>query len=347
MNYLDKIKSREQLIDLLKSNSNYPGKIGYTSGSFDLLHAGHVNYLAKAKEVCDLLIVGLNSDASVKSYKSEIRPIVPEDQRAKVLAALESVDFIFIFDEDNNNVNIDLLKPDLYIKAGDYSKDKLSSAKIIEAYGGEVKLIPVIEEEASTTGIVNSVLEKYSANIHSYDKVEIEPGKAVILDRDGTINEHVEYLFEPEKFKLLPGAAEGIKAFQDKGYKVVIITNQPGLDFGYFTWEDLFKVNKEMLKQLSKHGVLIDKIYFSPYTKAASSECRKPGIALIKRAEKELNLDLSQSIVIGDSTSDILMGQRAGCKTVLVKTGNAGKDGLNQVEADIESQDLLEAAERA
>ena len=138
----NKIFSRAEIIEKLKSER--PARVGFTSGSFDLIHPGHVDYLSKAKELCDCLIVAVNSDNSIKGYKSELRPIVPADSRAKVVAALEAVDYVFIFDELNNNQNITLLKPDYYIKAADYNKKSLSSAPLVESYGGEVKLIDVV-----------------------------------------------------------------------------------------------------------------------------------------------------------------------------------------------------------
>ena len=99
-----------------------------------------------------------------------------------------------------------------------------------------------------------------------------------------------------------------------------------------------------MLSQLSGAGILVDKIYFCPHSMADNCECRKPGQALIERARADLNLDLSHSIMIGDRSSDIVTGKRAGMKTVLVKTGAAGKDGLYQAEADYRAKDLLDAA---
>lgn len=339
------ISTRKELLNLLSKNR--PKTLGFTSGAFDLLHAGHVDYLMKAREKCDFLIVAVNTDASIREYKSALRPIIDEDARLKVVAALRAVDYTFLFSETNNNQNIELLKPDIYFKAGDYSKEQLSSAKIVESYGGRVELVRV-EEDYSTSEIINTVLEKYSAKIQNYIPKDLpQKQKALILDRDGTINVHKDYLFNPDEFELLAGAAKGIKSFQDAGYKIVVITNQPGIDFGYFKMEDLFKVNKKMLNLLSKEGVLVDKIYFSPYTKAAGTECRKPGLALIKRAEKELNLALKDCIVIGDSTGDIKMGQALGCKTILVTTGNAGKDALYDIQADFQVGSIQEGFEVA
>lgn len=339
----EKIKSRDEILKLLSAGRT--GKvIGFTSGSFDILHAGHVDYLAKAKSQCDILIVGVNSDASVKAYKDELRPIVAEQQRMKVVAALASADYVFRFDELNNNQNIEILKPDIYFKAGDYSKDKLSSAKLIEAYGGRVELIEVVEE-LSSSKIINKILTVYSAQDQNYIRKTNPPiSRAVLVDRDGTINKHRDYLFDEEQFELIEGAAEGLKILQDAGYKIVVITNQPGIGFGYFEMEQLFRVNKKMLKLLSAAGVVVHKIYFSPYTKADNTTCRKPGIALAERARDELNLDLTKCFMIGDSSMDIAMGNKAGCRTVLVQTGNAGGDKLYDCQPDFTSANLFDAA---
>ncbi len=348
----DKIKTRAELRKIC-SNLKEEGKIiGFTSGAFDLLHVGHVDYLEKAKALCDFLIVGVNSDNSLKRYKGEGRPIIPQDQRVKIVAALESVDYVFLFDERRNKVNIEELHPDYYIKAGDYKKEELTSSTVVEEYGGKVRIIP-ITEEISTTSIIEKAAAILCTSNHYVEKdgaVHLKrffskESPAVFLDRDGTINEEVLYLHEPEKFKLLPNALEGIKKFQDMGYKIVIVTNQPGIGMGYFTEEDFYRVNREMLKQFSKAGILVDKIYFCPHSKAENCPCRKPNTALIQRAKEDLNLDLTHSFIVGDKTSDIETGRRAGIRTILVKTGFKGKDGEYPVKPDFTAEDLLNAAQ--
>ena len=131
----DKIKSREELALLCEDFRKQELIIGFTSGAFDLLHAGHVDYLEKAKATCDILIVAVNSDVSVKKYKGAGRPIIKERYRAKTVAALESVDYVFIFEERRNEKNIKTLKPNIYFKAGDYKPAQLTSKEIIEELG--------------------------------------------------------------------------------------------------------------------------------------------------------------------------------------------------------------------
>lgn len=325
--------------------------MGFTSGAFDIVHAGHVDYLEQAKDLCDVLIVGVNTDASIRKYKGPDRPINPETQRAEVVAALESVDYVFLFEERRNQRNIEALRPHYYIKAGDYSPETLTSKEIVEKYGGEVRLIPV-RQDISTTELIEKMSSPGSSSKYVEEEgaghFEIKPAKqtqAVFLDRDGTINKESHYLHEPEKFKLYPCSAEGIKKFRDMEYRIVVITNQPGIGMGYFTKEDFYRVNREMLRQLSESGILVDKIYFCPHSKSEQCDCRKPGQALIQRAKDELNLDLSRSIFIGDKTSDMETGKRAGMKTILVRTGFKGEDGEYPGNPDAWADHLLGAAE--
>ncbi len=351
----EKIKSRKELSEICGKLKRENRKIGFTSGVFDLLHAGHVDYLVKAKDICDVLVVGVNSDASVRRFKEKNRPVIPEVERAKVIAGLEAVDYVFIFGERRNRKNIESLKPDYYIKAGNYSKKELTSAKVIEKFGGEVKLIEPVYK-VSSSGIIEKIIKKSDfsgySNRETVEKDKTvcfrdeppEISKAVFLDRDGTINEEIEYLHEVENFKLLPNAVEGVKEMQRAGYKIVIITNQPGIGLGYFEKEDFYRVNKRMLREFSSAGISVSKIYFCPHSKSENCMCRKPGTALIIRACRDLNLDISMSYFIGDKTSDIEAGKRAGAKTILVKTGSGGDDKRFDIKPDYTAEDLLDAA---
>lgn len=336
-----KIVSREALKSIVSDLRSKGKKVGYTSGVFDILHAGHVAYLEAAKKQCDILIVGVNSDVSVQSIKGPLRPIQSEADRIRVISALTSVDYAFLFSESNNNLNIEVLQPALYIKAGDYESSKLSSAKIVEGYGGKVVLIPVTES-TSTTSIVSRIVERFSDSHAASTVIPKEKRPALFIDRDGTLIDHVEYLHEPEKVKIIPGALSALKEAQSKGYRLVIVTNQPGIGLGYYTKEDLFSVNRAILHECSNAGVQIDKIYYCPHSKADKCSCRKPGIELITRAAHDLNIDLQKSFVIGDMTSDIQLAKAVGCKGVLVKTGRGGDDGLYEVKADITLSSLAE-----
>ena len=130
--------------------------IVFTNGCFDILHAGHVRYLTAAAAMGDFLVVGLNSDASVRRLKGETRPIVSEADRAEVLEALRAVDIVTIFDETTAEELVRLVKPDVYVKGGDYSIDTLPEAKIVQEAGGRVELIPFVEGH-STTNVIERI----------------------------------------------------------------------------------------------------------------------------------------------------------------------------------------------
>ena len=138
--------------ELRKSNK----KIVFTNGCFDILHVGHVRYLSAAKEFGDILILGLNTDASVKSLKGNDRPINNENDRAEVLLALKSVDHVVLFGERTAEDVIAQVKPDVYVKGGDYTLETLPEAKIVQSYGGKVEFIPMVAGR-STTNIINKI----------------------------------------------------------------------------------------------------------------------------------------------------------------------------------------------
>ena len=134
-------------------------RVVFTNGCFDILHAGHVRYLAAARALGDYLILGLNSDASVRRLKGETRPVNSAEDRAEVIGALKSVDAVVIFGENTAEKLIGAVRPAVYVKGGDYTRETLPEARIVESYGGEVAFIPLVEGK-STTNIIARVGRK-------------------------------------------------------------------------------------------------------------------------------------------------------------------------------------------
>src|SRR5882724_486917 len=158
-----KILSLEQMDRWVASEKAAGRRIGFTCGSFDLLHAGHVQYLAAARDLCDRLIVAVNSDASVGRYKSPLRPIVPENERMYVVAGLAAVDAVTVLEDDRPLSLLLRWTPDLYIKGGDYQADELRSGDDVRAYGGKVE---VIRPDFDTSS--SKVIERISAfSVHA------------------------------------------------------------------------------------------------------------------------------------------------------------------------------------
>ena len=156
-----KIKNLDVLTATIATEKARGKRIVFTNGCFDLLHAGHVKYLQKARNLGDLLILGLNSDASVRRLKGENRPLIDEEERAHLLAALNCIDFVTIFNEDTPLELITALKPDILVKGGDYTPEGVVGKDVVEAYGGRVELITFLDGK-STTGIIEKILKNYS-----------------------------------------------------------------------------------------------------------------------------------------------------------------------------------------
>jgi len=153
-----KILPLDKILSILEKRRRHGEKVVFTNGCFDILHAGHVDYLQKARALGDLLIVGLNSDASVKKIKGETRPINPQEQRAKVLASLSCVDYVIIFDEETPEELIKRIRPDILVKGADWEEDKIVGASFVKSYGGRVERIP-FTYGISTTKIIAKLKE--------------------------------------------------------------------------------------------------------------------------------------------------------------------------------------------
>jgi len=154
----NKLKTWEEIKKISLELKEKSEKIIFTNGCFDILHAGHIKYLSEAKNLGDILILGLNSDASVKRLKGNDRPINNEQDRSVVLSGLCSVSYIVIFNENTPYELIDIIKPDILVKGGDWKPEDIVGSDIVNTYNGVVKSLSFIEGK-STTDIVNKLKE--------------------------------------------------------------------------------------------------------------------------------------------------------------------------------------------
>jgi D-beta-D-heptose 7-phosphate kinase/D-beta-D-heptose 1-phosphate adenosyltransferase len=155
-----KITSVRLLENILAGERQRGKKTVFTNGCFDLLHVGHVKYLQAARQLGDLLILGLNSDDSIRRLKGPSRPLIGQDERAHILAALDCIDYVVVFDEDTPLELITVLRPDILVKGGDYTPEGVVGRELVESYGGRVELINFVDGK-STTNIINKILESY------------------------------------------------------------------------------------------------------------------------------------------------------------------------------------------
>ena len=157
---MEHLVSRDEIKRIRKELKEKGKKVVFTNGCFDILHVGHVRYLREASKTGDVLVLALNSDSSVRAIKGEKRPLVPATERAEILAALDFIDFITIFDELTPLDVIKSLKPDILIKGGDWPEEKVVGREEVKKWKGKVVIIPEVQGK-STTNIVEKILQVY------------------------------------------------------------------------------------------------------------------------------------------------------------------------------------------
>jgi len=326
-----KVKNQKEIIRIVEKVKKQNKRVVALSGSFDILHSGHIKLLKQAKARGEILIVLLNSDQSIKSYKGPSRPINPQKERAEVLSALEFVDYIVFFNEINPKKILGKIKPNIYCQGEDWGKNCIER-EIVERCGGKIYVLKR-KEGLSTTKLIDRILNVYS-------KPEV---KAVFLDRDGTINiNKPEYLYKKEDFKFTSHAISALQKLSKTDYKIIILTNQSGIGRGYFKEKDLRILHQWFLKELSKKKVIIDRIYYCPHHPKDNCSCRKPKIGMLQQAVNDFGISLEKSWLIGDNTSDIMMARSANIRSI--KLGKKMPKKM-KLEPNYYTENLKEAAD--
>ena len=169
--------------------------------------------------------------------------------------------------------------------------------------------------------------------------------RAVFLDRDGTINVDTNYLRDPDEFQLIPRVGEAIRALNDAGWLVIVITDQSGISRGWLTEETLHLIHQRMAEQLAAHGARVDAIYHCPHTPLDRCSCRKPSPELVIKAARAHDIDLRSSWFVGDKARDVETGRRAGCRSALVLTGFGHGELASAGHPDVVAEDLHAAVE--
>jgi len=159
----DKIKNLGELLKNVNLHKKEGRKIVFTNGCYDIVHVGHIRCLQEGKRLGDVLITALNSDRSVRSLKGYPRPFIPQAERAEMMSALECVDYVIIFDQDNPLELINAIEPDILVKGGDWNLDTIVGRDVVELYGGKVFSLPLVPG-ISTTQIINSIASHRSGS---------------------------------------------------------------------------------------------------------------------------------------------------------------------------------------
>ncbi len=295
-------------------------KISACSGSFDILHSGHISYLLEAKAQGDILVVFLNSDESIKLYKGSSRPVLKLEDRIELLGALSCIDYIVTFDELNPINLIKTLRPDVFCNGIDWGENPVEKS-IVEAYGGKFKIIsPNTRDKISTSEIIFRAHEAYKA----------KSKKVIMLDRDGVLIVDKGYVSDPNDVEITKETIAGLEMLRDAGYTFFVITNQSGIGRKMFREEDMHAVHNKIDDILSNYNLNITKYFYCPHTPEESCSCRKPKTKLLERAAIEYDIALGQAWMIGDKKTDIEAGRRANMKTVFIGEKYVSTDSLTE-----------------
>ena len=301
--------------DLLARVATLPRPLVMTNGVFDVLHRGHVSYLDRAAALGSTLLVAVNSDSSARSLgKGPDRPLNTDTDRAYVLAGLASVSMVALFDEGTPVELLKLVRPDVYVKGGDYDMESLEETRVVRSWGGGSVALPFVEG-FSTTSLVN--------------RIQRPLVKAAFLDRDGVINVDKAYVHRWDDFEFLPGSVDAMLRLQSLGYALVVVTNQSGIARGLYSEEQYQTLTDNLRRELEARGVQLAAVYHCPHLPGGSvpglsiqCDCRKPAPGMLYRAARDLGISMPDSVLVGDKISDIAAAQAAGVgKAYLVESG--------------------------
>jgi rfaE bifunctional protein nucleotidyltransferase chain/domain len=320
-----------------------PRPLVMTNGVFDVLHRGHVDYLHRAAQLGASLLVAINTDSSARMLgKGPDRPLNKELDRAFVLAGLSAVSMVTFFDTRTPVELIQAIRPDIYVKGGDYDMETLEETRVVRSWGGQSVAIPFVDG-FSTTALVQRIRQPATAGLR----------KAAFLDRDGVINKDKAYVHRWEDFEFVPGAVEGMRRLQQAGYALVVVTNQSGLARGYYTEDQYQTLTTRLRQELTAQGIMLDGVYHCPHHPngnvthlAIDCNCRKPAPGMLLQAAQELKLSLADSLLVGDKPGDIEAAHAAGVgRAYLVDSDNPESVAEGQFAADGHYTSLLDCTE--
>lgn len=367
----------DSIIDFIRINNDFGIKITYVIESEPLGTAGSLSLLDDPKEDFVLVYGDIIFDISVKRFldyhldKQGIATLLlhPNDHpydsdlvqcdvNGKVVSFIMKNQEKDIY---NNNVNSGLfvLSPKILkhipARKADLVNDILPRflSSGIELYGYNSS--EYVKDMGSPERIVEIEESLKSGEIRLKNLSKKQ--KAVFLDRDGVINDEVDQLIRIEDFSFLEGSISSIKKLNRSDFLSVVVTNQPAVAKGFCKIEDIDNIHRYMETRLGKEGAKLDAIYYCPChpdkgflgeNLKYKRDCkeRKPNTGMLDLAREKFNIDYSKSYIVGDSTRDILAGKRAGVRTILVKTGNGGKDAQYDVEPDYVAKDLNQAVHK-
>jgi len=330
----DKIVSREVLAAIVQELKPQGKTIVSTNGSFDLLHFGHVTMLQEAKLLGDVLIVGLNSDASVRSYKGKYRPICPQAQRAGMLTALACTDYITIFDELTPIELLKVIQPHIHVNSPEHGKDCVER-EVVERHGGQIYQAQLVEG-MSTTQLIRRILDVSSHIPCQGIFIKFED----LFELDTIFSKFA--LLDKLKFVLLPETTlNALRQFSTRDYRIFVMVPETIQNCCEHIQEALIRQGLEMIRILCypRHCGETGRM---PVSKSSYQQSKR---TLIEQAVAEFDIILARSFVISGEMADIQMGREINCKTVLLrKHANEQEDISGAAAPHFIALDFQEAA---
>jgi|GEM_PF-496295 len=343
MSSSNKIKSREEIIEIADRLRAAGYSIVTTNGAFDLLHIGHLKMLQEAKSLGDVLIVGVNSDRSIRRFKGPNRPINSERDRAEMLAALACTDYVTIFDELTPVPLLDAIKPRYHVNSPEHGYACIEK-EVVLRHGGEIYISRLVEG-LSTTTLIEKILQAYARPapraifLDTGDLLKPECREAEERSRRAVENGETAYPSPLSRFSapwssvLDEKVLQVLSQFRQAGYRLILLANHPEVAMGLRTEEELEERYGEVRRFLKALGIELDGIYWCPHHPRGKigayrreCACRKPLPGLLEQAVSDLNINLARSFVVGRKQEDILMGREINCKTILVEDASFQAD---------------------
>lgn len=306
----EKIVSRETLTEIVRELKQQGKTIVTTNGSFDLLHIGHIAMLQEAKSLGDVLIIGLNSDASIQAYKGKYRPLCPQEHRAGMLAALACTDYITIFDELTPIELLKVIQPHIHVNSPEHGKECVER-KVVEQHGGRIHLAQLVEG-MSTTQLIDRILEVSSHTpcrgifFNATDLFELDTTFSAVDNISGKL-----------KFALLSRATiNALREFSTLGFLIFILMEE-SIRRQYEQIQEAFRKNE------------IENSRFLFYPQGSDNLAQQMKRTLIEQAVADFDVMLAKSFVISGDMSDIQIGRDINCKTILLAKHSTGQKNIS------------------
>ena len=322
------VNDLKDLLDRVNELKDKKKVIGLITGSYDLLHEGHkfaINYSVKKS---DVLIILVNSDISIKTYKGKNRPFEPLSKRMKNLENFNEDLILYKLDDVIPNELIEKIKPNIYFLSKEWSKNPVEE-KVLYKVRCKLDVHPELEGFSTSSNHVVNKSKKFKENF------------AIFFDRDGTINKDTGYVSQTSQIEIEDINLKGLKLISELNYLNIVVTNQSGVAKGYLSEEQLKEINNKILEIINFSGGRIDKFYYDISSSQKPSIYRKPRNGMLLKAVEDFDIVLRDSWLIGDKDTDIEMAKKNHIRSIYIE--NKNYPYVSSYKFDFKAENLFDA----